>query len=199
MLARLSVVAGLVAFTVLAQARGTQLFSLRAATIEAFGKYLANVETQNASSLSHGPFLWIDGLPQDQRNEAITKLKNGEIEMRRLSVDSNGDNVNVRGGMIHDWEGIVFVPGVKVDDVLKILQDYSRQSTYYAPDVEKSRIESRNGDDFKVYLRFRRQKIVTVVLNTEHDVKYFRDSPIRAHSRSSATRIAQVDDPGGAQ
>jgi hypothetical protein len=197
-LVRLCSLAVLVAFTLPAQANGPQLFSLRAATIEAFGKYLAKVEAQNASSLSHGPFLWIDGLPQDERNEAIAKLKSGEVEMRRLSVDSNGDNVNVRGGMIHDWEGIVFVPGARVDDVLKILQDYSRQATYYAPDVEKSRIESRNGDDFKVYLRFRRQKIVTVVLNTEHDVKYFRDSPVKAHSRSSAIRIAQVDDPGGA-
>ncbi|MGB2663369.1 MAG: hypothetical protein WAK48_05160 [Candidatus Acidiferrum sp.] len=117
--------------------------------------------------------------------------------MRRLSVSSAGENVNVPGGMIHDWEGIVFVPGVKIDDVLKILQDYDHQATYYAPDVEQARIESHNGNEFHVFLRFRRHKVVTVVLDTEHDITYFRDSPLRAHSRSSATRIAQVEDPGG--
>ena len=45
-------------------------------------------------------------------------------------------------------------------------------------------------------MRFRRKKIVTVVLNTEQDVLYYRDSPTREHSRSSAVRIAQVENAG---
>jgi hypothetical protein len=80
--------------------------------------------------------------------------------------------------------------------VLGILEDYNRQSIYYAPDVVESRIESRDGDHFRVFLRFRRHKVVTVVLDTEHDVRYFRDSPTQAHSRSSTVRISQVDNPG---
>lgn len=172
-------------------------FSLEGATVAAFGQYIANTEAQNATSLRQGPFLWVDGLPAREQEEAIAKLKNDEVLMRRLSVNSSGENVNVPGGMIHDWQGIVFVPGVKLDDVLKILQDYDHQATYYAPDVEKARIESHNGNQFHVFLRFRRHKVVTVVLDTEHDIGYFRDSALRAHSRSSATRITQVEDPGG--
>ena len=34
------------------------------------------------------------------------------------------------------------------------------------------------------------------MLDTEHDVHYFRDSASRAHSRSSATRITQVENAG---
>jgi hypothetical protein len=45
-------------------------------------------------------------------------------------------------------------------------------------------------------LRFRRHKVITVVLDTEHDIHYFHDSDTRAHSRSSAVRIAQVENPG---
>ena len=45
-------------------------------------------------------------------------------------------------------------------------------------------------------MRFRRHKVVTVLLDTEHAVTYFRDSPLKAHSRSSAIRVAQ-NDPGG--
>jgi hypothetical protein len=61
--------------------------------------------------------------------------------------------------------------------------------------VERSKIESHDGDYFRVFLRFRRHKVITVVLNTEHEVSYFRDAPGRAHSRSSAVRIAEVENP----
>ena len=118
--------------------------------------------------------------------------------MRRLSMKANGRNPDIPGGMIHDWEGIIFIPGAKLDAVLKVLEDYDQHATYFSPDVEKSRIEVHSGDHYRVFLRFRRHKLVTVVLNTEHDVGYFRDSPTRAHSRSSAIRIAEVENPGQA-
>jgi hypothetical protein len=98
--------------------------------------------------------------------------------------------------MIHHWVGLIFIPGAKLDEVLRILEDYDRHSAYYAPDVERSKLESRDGDHFRVFLRFRRHKVITVVLNTEHDVQYYRDSSERAHSRSSAVRIAEVENPG---
>ena len=90
----------------------------------------------------------------------------------------------------------MFIPGAKLDDALAVLEDYDKHSVYYAPDVERSKIESRNGDHFRVFLRFRRHKVITVVLDTEHDIHYSRDGPERAHSRSSALRIAEVESPG---
>ena len=172
-------------------------FAIRGATIEAFGRYIINTEAENTASLRQGPFLWVDGLAGQDRTNALAQLKSGEVVMRRLSVTSDGANTSVPGGLIHDWEGIVFIPGAKLGDVLKVLEDYNHHSTYYAPDVERSRIESRNGDEFRVFLRFHRHYVVTVVLDTEHEVNYYRDSAVKAHSRSSAIRIAQVDDPGG--
>jgi len=170
---------------------------LRRATLQAFSDYVAKTDAQNSQTLRQGPFLWIDGLDGKERVEALAKLQAGEVEMKRLSVSASGGNLEVPGGMIHDWEGMVFIPGVKLDEVLRVLQDYNHQATCYAPDVEKSWIESRNGNEYRVFLRFRREKVVTVVLDTEHVVTYYRDAPLRAHSRSSAVRIAQVDDPGG--
>ena len=40
--------------------------------------------------------------------------------------------------------------------------------------------------------------MITVVLDTEHEVDYFRDSASRAHSRSSATHVAEIENPGKA-
>ena len=187
----------LVTLAAVTEAQSGGLFSLREATVQAFSSYVAKTETQNAETLRQGPFLWVDGLPDKDRTAAIARLEAGEVELRRLSASGAGRNVDVPSGMIHDWEGVIFIPGVKIDDVLKVLQDYDHHATYYAPDVAKARIESRNGNQFIVFLRFRRQKIVTVVLDTEHEVTYYRDSPLRGHSRSSAVRIAQVEDPDG--
>lgn len=188
---------------VVLQAKGqdsllTAFYSLRAATLQAFTRYVTNVEAQNDQSLRDGPFLWIDSLNSQQRTEALSKVQTGDVEMRRLSTKSEGRNPDVPGGMIHDWQGIVFIPGVRLDDVLRVLEDYNHHAKYFAPDVERSRIQSQDGDHFRVFMRFRRQKIVTVILDTEHEVNYFRDSALRAHSRSSAVRITQVENSGEA-
>jgi len=174
------------------------LYALRNATLKAFNAYLTDVESENSRTLQQGPFLWLDGLSSTDRNEALAKLKSGQVLLRRLSTKTAGRDPDVPGGMIHDWEGVVFIPGVSLDTVLHVLKDYNRHATYFAPDVEQSRIESHDGDSYRVFMRFRRQKVVTVILDTEHDVHYFRDSPLRVHSRSSAVRIAQVENPGEA-
>ena len=172
--------------------------SLRGPTLEAFNHYLTSVEDFNARTLEQGPFLWIDGLNSRDRSDALAQLMAGKVLMRRLSTKAEGRDPDLPGGMIHDWQGMVFISGAKLDAVLRVLEDYNHHATYFAPDVEKSHIESHAGDDYRVFMRFRRHKVVTVVLNTTHDVTYYRDTPIRAHSRSSAVRIAQVENAGEA-
>ncbi len=170
---------------------------LRTETVAAFDRYIRLTEERNDMELKRGSaLLWIDSLPEAQRTEAYAALKRGEVQIHQLSTLDRGKPIVCPGGMIHHWAGVVFIPGAKLDDVLAILQDYDRQSTYYAPDVERSRIESHDGDRFRVFLRFRRHKVITVVLDTEHEVRYFHDTPGRAHSRSSAVRIAEVENPG---
>jgi hypothetical protein len=171
--------------------------NLHSETIAAFDRYVRLTEEHNEAELKHGSaVLWIDSLFAAQRTEAYAALKRGEVQLEQLSTLDNGKPIGCPEGMIHHWVGVVFIPGAKLDDVLGVLEDYDHQSTYYSPDVERSKIESRDGDHFRVFLRFRRHKVITVVLNTEHDVHYFHDAPGRAHSRSSAVRIAEVENPG---
>jgi hypothetical protein len=170
---------------------------LRPATNAAFDRYVALTDQRSNKELQSGQhLLWIDSLPEPDRAKAYAELKQGAVKMNKLETRDNGAEIAVPDGMIHHWVGLAFIPGAHVDDVLAILEDYDRQSTYYAPDVVRSKIESRDGDHFRVLLRFKRHKVVTVVLDTEHDVRYFRDSPTLAHSRSATTRISQVENPG---
>jgi hypothetical protein len=170
---------------------------LHAETVAAFDRYEHLTEERNDTELQRGSgLLWVDALPESQRTVAYAALKRGEVQIHQLNTLDNGKPMVCPGGLIHHWVGVVLIPGAKLDEVLAVLQDYDHQSTFYAPDVERSRIESQEGDHFRVFLRFRRHKVITVVLNTEHDVHYFRDAPGRAHSRSSAVRIAEVENPG---
>jgi len=170
---------------------------LKTETQGAFERYVKLAEARNEGELKRGAaLLWVDGLPEDRRAEAYAALKRGEVKMQKLEILDNDKPIACPGGMIHHWTGVVFVPGAKLEDVLGVLEDYDRHSVYYAPDVERSKIESREGDHFRVFLRFRRHKVITVVLNTEHEVQYFHDAPGRIHSRSSAVRVAEVENAG---
>lgn len=170
---------------------------LHANTLEAFDRYVKLTEARNAVELKRGTNLfWIDELPAAERAEAYAALKHGEVQMKKLEMRDGGKEIACPGGIIHHWAGVVFIPGAKLQDVLGMLEDYDKHSVYYGPDVERSKIESRDGDHFRVFLRFRRHKVITVVLNTEHDIQYFHDAPERAHSRSSAVRIAEVENAG---
>ena len=166
-------------------------------TKQAFDHYVALTQARNDAELKRGSnLLWVDELPEGPRAEAYAALKSGEVKMQKLETLDNQKTIPCPGGMIHHWTGLVFIPGAKLDEVLSVLEDYDKHSVYFAPDVERSRIESRSGDHFQVFLRFRRHKVITVVLNTEHAVVYFHDASGKAHSRSSAVRIAEVENAG---
>jgi hypothetical protein len=165
----------------------------------AFARYVRLTDARNDLELKRGTgLLWIDALADGERTAAYGRLRRGEVEVQRLETLDGGAAIACPGWLIHHWVGVVFIPGASVNNVLAVLQDYDRQAVYYAPDVERSKIESRDGDHFRVFLRFRRHKVITVVLDTEHEVIYFRDAAGLAHSRSSAVRIAQVEDAGTA-
>jgi hypothetical protein len=194
----LSAVAALYpALTDSAQGAEPEPARLHANTLEAFNRYVRLTEARNAEELKRGTnLLWIDELPAAERAEAYVALKRGEVEMKKLEMRDGGKEIACPAGIMHHWVGVVFIPGAKLDDVLGMLEDYDKHYIYFGPDVERSKIESRDGDHFRVFLRFRRHKVITVVLNTEHDIHYFRDGQGKAHSRSSAVRIAEVENAG---
>jgi hypothetical protein len=171
--------------------------SFQPQTMAAFSAYVRSTDARNDSELAAGrDFLWIDGLPEAARHRAYQSLAAGEAQIEPRNKLADGREIPCPGGMIHHWEGLIFIPRAHLDDVLQILQDYNRHSVYYAPDVTGSKLEERDGDRFRAFLRFRRQKVIPVVLNTEYDIRYFRDSARVAHSRSSATHIAEVANAG---
>ena len=106
-----------------------------------------------------------------------------------METRENGRPIPVPGGMIHHWIGTTFIPGVSLAQTIAFLQDYDNHCKYYAPDVERSRIISHDGNHFGVYLRLRKK---IAVLDTEYDVNYKWLSKTEASARSLSARIREV-------
>ncbi len=67
-----------------------------------------------------------------------------------------------------------------VDAVLKRLAELAGQEQKHYEDVLASRLLSRDGDRYQIFMKLRRSKIITVTYNTEHDVRYRRLGAARA-------------------
>jgi hypothetical protein len=170
---------------------------LKSRTVEAFDHYVrlseARMDTESAGG---APFLWVDRLPQELRGSAYAELKQGKIVIERLETFEDGKPIPVPGGLIHHWIGTAFIPGVTLDRALALVEDYDHHQDYYRPDVMRSKILRHTGNDFLVYLRFYKKKVLTSVLDTEHEVHYTLVDSTHASSQSRTTSIREVENPG---
>lgn len=172
----------ILASTLLPAARAVEMTD---ETRTAFDQYISNFEAHRFKST---PFIRVDDNPH-----LLQDVKTGQVAI--VPGPSNGET-KVKGGLIHDWIGDVFFPGLTLDQVLSAVQDYNRQKTIY-PDIKDSRIKGHSGDDFTVYLRIMKSKMmITDVLNTDHTIHFERLDVNRAYCSSHSTRIAEVSDPG---
>lgn len=168
---------------------------LKPETREPFERYVSQAEQRMEDELRAGtPFLLPDRWPTERRDQAYQQLRRGEMIIERMN--GNKAEARVPHGLIHHWAGIVFIPGATLDQVLALIHDYDHHQDVYSSEVLRSRLLRRQGDDFHIFLRLRKHKVVTVVLDTEYDVHFVRLDPPRAYSRSHSTRIAEVENPG---
>lgn len=133
----------------------------------------------------------MDALPQNEKNQDHSKLRRGEVVVQNRCPASACSLVP--GALIHDWVGLVFVPGASMSKALAVLQDYDHDAEYYPAQVVKSRLIGKSENEFHVYLRLKQVEVITVVLDTEYDIRYSRLDDSHAYSRSYSTRIAEVE------
>jgi hypothetical protein len=161
---------------------------LKQPTLEAFATYIRDAEAAMERSLDATTFLWSDASP-----ERAQKVRGGQVVAQFWS---GRGPVKVPSGLIHDWIGAALIPDATVADVLKLVQDYDNHKNIYRPEVIASKLVSHHGNDFQIYLRLLKKKILTVVLDTDHDVHYRSLDRTRWACRSYTTRIAEVEDAG---
>ena len=165
-------------------------------TVAVWNLYVAATEQRIAAELDDESRFFVHDFHQEAariRREALA----GRLVIERLrAVDEQGERFKVPKGTIHHWLGVILVPNADLNDVLDGLQ-YDLPPHEMQEDVLESRVLSRDGDTLELYLKVKREvAIVSAQYNTEHAVEYVRPGGDRAWSRSVATRIAELDDPG---
>jgi len=189
-----------IAICIVVSAAAVLAAELKPATSAAFERY-ARLTEQRIEAEVERPrdFLWIDTLPHSRRSEVATGLQQGGVIIERLQTRDGPQEIDVPDGLIHHWVGTVFVPRVGVKKAVRLMQDYDRHATYFAPAIARSKLLERNGDRFRVELRFHVKKIITVTMDTENSAEFFYPSADRAHSRLRSTRVTEIADAGTPQ
>jgi hypothetical protein len=161
--------------------------ALKAETLLAYTTHIAAAEAAVEARL-RGEKQFLDGCA-----ERIAQIRKGTI---LVELCSGRRPLQVPDGLIHDWIGVICIPGTTVEKTLALLQNYDNHKNIYQPEVIGSKLTGRQGNDFQIYLRLRKRRIITVILDTDHDVHYFSVNAMRWACYSRTTRISEVEDAG---
>jgi hypothetical protein len=162
---------------------------LNARTLEAFDAYIHDAEMEMEQTLrGRGPFLW-----SKVKAQRTKEIRRGQI---LAQFWSGRGPVRVTDGLIHDWIAAAHISDSTIEEIFAVIQDYDNHKNIYQPEVMDSKLISRDDNDFEIYLRLLKKKIITVVLDTTHQVHYRRVSRTQWVCRSYTTRIAEVENAG---
>jgi len=158
-------------------------------TLEAFDAYIDHAETEMEQTLhGSGPFLWSQQTPARAQ-----EVDHGQVVAQFWSGQGP---LKVPKGLIHDWIAAAFIPDSNIQELFAVIQEYDNYKNTYKPEVIDSKLIRRDDNDFQIYLRLLKKKIITVVLDTDHEVHYCPVDQTRWVCRSYTTRIAEVENAG---
>jgi hypothetical protein len=164
--------------------------TLRPETVAAWNTYIQQVDRGLQERLCNGGrFLW--AFEEDGR---AARVRNGEI----LVVQAPGQNPHkVPNGLIHHWIGVVFVPKVKLDDVINVTRDYDRYKEFYTPYVVDSKSIYRSGMDDRFSMRLmNRSFFLKSALDADYRSKIVRLDDHHSYSVAETTRVQEIEEHG---
>jgi hypothetical protein len=106
------------------------------------------------------------------------------------TVPANGANPHqVSGGQLYDWIGTVFIPGVSLEKLLHMLQDYDHRANYFPETIASSKLLCRDGNRlFRYTMRLKEPAVIDV----DSEVLWDPVNDHRCHCRSYSTKTAEV-------
>ena len=169
---------------------------LKSATVAAFDIYIRATEARMEDDLREDHLFFFDRLPGDRRQAIDTQLVHGMVEIQRLRTSEEGRTIPVPSGMVHHWVGVIYIPNATLPQVRAVLEDYDEHEKFYKPEIRRSKLLERNGNESKTYLQLYKKSLITVVLNANFDITDTQFTSTRAASKSYSTRIAEVANLG---
>ena len=172
----------------------THAAELQPQTVKAWQSYVEITEGRIGKELSSQKgFLALDFQSSSESFKERQSALSGKIPIKQMpSGDEENHGIHVPDGMVHHWRGSVFIPGVPLDFVFSRVTNPSKEDTRQE-DVLDSRVLESTPGQLKLYLKLQRSKIVTVIYNTEHLVRYQWQGNTQAFSSSTATKISEIE------
>jgi hypothetical protein len=168
---------------------------LSGSAVRAYETYASSVEKRLVQQHARpDTYLATLNVGATDRAEIERQLRSGVLHIEPVNVGTHLAD----GGLLHHWRGATFIPGARASDMLVLLRDYNRLSTYYAPEVESSHLISQRAGVATVAMRFKKQVVVPIVLDAEYDVQIALTGTGAAYSVSRSTHIWEIDSPGTA-
>jgi len=159
-------------------------------TSAAWERYIESATARMERRVSPGEtFLWVDEAP-----ERLARVRAGEAV---VSPALPQNPKRVPGGLIHDWVGAVFVPGVELADVLDVVSDFAAYKNYYRPTVVDSKViaNTDTGGRFSMLL-LNQSLLLKTAFDTDYESRYVRVGKGHAYSISHTTRVQEIEDYG---
>ncbi|MFC6644729.1 hypothetical protein ACFQBQ_03800 [Granulicella cerasi] len=142
---------------------------------DAFDRYAAEVEAR---------------LPRQKA--AFASVHEGQPTLRRMTPDLPPPDL--RGAMLHHWQGDFFLPGGRADELQALLRDVNRFPQRFAPQVERATALPSPPGHLLSVMRLRQHHVLTVVLDGHFDTTF----PAQGYSISRSTRVDEIANAGTA-
>ncbi len=123
------------------------------------------------------------------------RVRAGQLVIQRLAPK---DAAEVPGALIHDWRGTAFAPGATAAEFERVLRDFAAYPKEFAPQVVSAQAAAQDADHALAVLRVRQQHVITVVLDTDYDVRYARLDQKHGAIASRSTRVEEMGANGRA-
>jgi hypothetical protein len=134
-------------------------------------------------------FLWIDEDPARRQH-----LRSGEVVVLPLGKSSP---TPVPHGLIHHWIGGVFIPGAQREDLIAVMNDYSRYDKIYRPTVIKAEPLDSAGDEKRFSLQWvQRVLFATVALDVQFVSTSIDLNRRQGYMTISSTSVQQIEHYG---
>lgn len=180
--------AGITAFLLAASAaRIADSAELQPATLNAWNAYLndagSHIQQRAASGL---PFLWMDESP-----DRAARVRRGEVVV--APVVGHGTE-GVPHGLIHDWIGAIFIPGVTIDSLQAVVHDYDNYRQMYQPVVTSSRSLScaDNSQEFQMVWQ-RKVLFVSAAIEGHYQAHEVMLDGHRGYSVAEAVEVREIE------
>jgi hypothetical protein len=161
--------------------------NLKPETVAAWNEYLETAKANLKKRVAPGGvFLWSMEDP-----DRAAKVKMGQIV---VSAAPGAAPKKVPGGLIHHWIGAMFVPNVKLDQVLDVTRDYERYKDYYRPSVIESRTLARGDTADRFSMRLMNKAFfLKTALDADYESTIQRVDERRIYSISQTSRVQEIE------